>query len=221
MRFPLKRRFINDEQHPFPEGRAAGVVMDALHTSEGEEGMFKGKLLILFGVLSATVELFKTGEILELIESKMLTIPSCAGSRIVPDHGLGSEDQRRSARGADHQPRTRPRHVCGRRVDGHSDRHFAAAWARSSITSYLAPYIIGLEDIHGTVDDDGCHPLSDFEAITTWALWCGVAMMTTASLFAFLSKPKMILKAFSGLFGGRAKEDDDCLKHIELPMAVF
>ena len=29
--FPLKRRFINDEQHPFPEGRAAGIVMDALH----------------------------------------------------------------------------------------------------------------------------------------------------------------------------------------------
>ena len=28
--FPLKRRFINDEQQPFPEGRAAGIVMDAL-----------------------------------------------------------------------------------------------------------------------------------------------------------------------------------------------
>jgi uncharacterized oligopeptide transporter (OPT) family protein len=28
--FPMKRRFINDEQHPFPEGRACGVVLDAL-----------------------------------------------------------------------------------------------------------------------------------------------------------------------------------------------
>jgi uncharacterized oligopeptide transporter (OPT) family protein len=27
--FPLKRRFINEEQMPFPEGRAAGVVLDA------------------------------------------------------------------------------------------------------------------------------------------------------------------------------------------------
>jgi uncharacterized oligopeptide transporter (OPT) family protein len=26
--FPMKRRFINDEQHPFPEGRACGVVLD-------------------------------------------------------------------------------------------------------------------------------------------------------------------------------------------------
>jgi len=29
--FPMKRRFINDEQHPFPEGRPAGVVLDALY----------------------------------------------------------------------------------------------------------------------------------------------------------------------------------------------
>ena len=30
--FPMKRRFINDEQLPFPEGRASGVVLDALYT---------------------------------------------------------------------------------------------------------------------------------------------------------------------------------------------
>ena len=29
--FPLKRRFINEEQMPFPEGYAAGVVLDSLH----------------------------------------------------------------------------------------------------------------------------------------------------------------------------------------------
>ena len=33
--FPLKKRFINDEQLPFPEGRAAGVVMDNLHADDG------------------------------------------------------------------------------------------------------------------------------------------------------------------------------------------
>jgi uncharacterized oligopeptide transporter (OPT) family protein len=30
--FPMKRRFINEEQMPFPEGRASGVVLDALYT---------------------------------------------------------------------------------------------------------------------------------------------------------------------------------------------
>ena len=34
--FPLKRRFINDEQLPFPEGRAAGVVLDALYHGKGD-----------------------------------------------------------------------------------------------------------------------------------------------------------------------------------------
>ncbi|MFM7274055.1 MAG: OPT/YSL family transporter, partial [Gammaproteobacteria bacterium] len=29
--FPLKRRFINDDQLPFPEGRACGVVLDSLY----------------------------------------------------------------------------------------------------------------------------------------------------------------------------------------------
>src|SRR5262245_16139267 len=30
--FPMKRRFVNEEQMPFPEGRASGVVLDALYT---------------------------------------------------------------------------------------------------------------------------------------------------------------------------------------------
>jgi uncharacterized oligopeptide transporter (OPT) family protein len=44
--FPLKKRFINDEQMPFPEGRAAGVVMHSLHTGDASEGIYKAKLLM-------------------------------------------------------------------------------------------------------------------------------------------------------------------------------
>ena len=43
--FPMKRRFINEEQMPFPEGRACGVVLDALYTGSASAGMFKAKLL--------------------------------------------------------------------------------------------------------------------------------------------------------------------------------
>ncbi len=45
--FPFKRRFINDEQQPFPEGRAAGIVMDSLHHGEAAAGMLKAKLLVV------------------------------------------------------------------------------------------------------------------------------------------------------------------------------
>src|SRR5947209_5139579 len=55
--FPFKRRFINDEQQPFPEGRAAGVVMDSLHHGDAASGLLKAKLLVGFGALAALVKL--------------------------------------------------------------------------------------------------------------------------------------------------------------------
>ena len=42
--FPLKRRFINDEQQPFPEGRAVGIVLDALHSTDHPEEAAAGRL---------------------------------------------------------------------------------------------------------------------------------------------------------------------------------
>src|SRR6266852_5956346 len=53
--FPFKRRFINDEQQPFPEGRAAGVVMDALHHGDAAASLLKAKLLVICGGAAAAV----------------------------------------------------------------------------------------------------------------------------------------------------------------------
>src|SRR5215208_1529332 len=63
--FPMKKRFINDEQLPFPEGMAAGVVMDALHDSDEKEGLLKGKLLVGSAGLSALIELFRSDAIMK------------------------------------------------------------------------------------------------------------------------------------------------------------
>ena len=41
--FPMKRRFINDEQQPFPEGRACGVVLDTLYTARRGGGPVQGQ----------------------------------------------------------------------------------------------------------------------------------------------------------------------------------
>jgi hypothetical protein len=49
--FPMKRRFINDDQLPFPEGRACGVVLDSLYTGHAGAGMFKARLLAVSGRL--------------------------------------------------------------------------------------------------------------------------------------------------------------------------
>jgi uncharacterized oligopeptide transporter (OPT) family protein len=47
-------------------------------------------------------------------------------------------------------------------------------------------------------------------------------MMTTSSLWGFLSKPQIIVQAFAGMLGrSRARSAPDSLADIELPMRVF
>ena len=93
---------------------------------------------------------------------------------------------------------------------------------------FLAPWMINAGDIaprmaEGVVVlNDYGDPAYGFGQITQWALWGGVAMMTTASLFSFFSKPGLLLKSFSGMFGKKdAAAEEDCVAHIELPMKVF
>ena len=73
--FPLKRRFINDEQHPFPEGRAAGIVMDSLHTDQGSEGLLKAALLTISAVVSALIKLGSSAIIMGRLKLGALTVP--------------------------------------------------------------------------------------------------------------------------------------------------
>ncbi|MBN1826929.1 MAG: OPT/YSL family transporter, partial [Candidatus Eisenbacteria bacterium] len=62
--FPLKRRFINDEQFPFPEGRAAGVVLDTLHSPDAsKQGIPQEKLLLAFALISGAINLVRDGEL--------------------------------------------------------------------------------------------------------------------------------------------------------------
>lgn len=59
--FPMKRRFINEEQAPFPEGRACGVVLDTLYSSDANVGLFKAKALAVAAVIAGTLK-FISGE---------------------------------------------------------------------------------------------------------------------------------------------------------------
>lgn len=59
--FPMKRRFINDEQQPFPEGRACGVLLDTLYTSDAAVGLFKARSLAFAALFAGTIK-FLIGE---------------------------------------------------------------------------------------------------------------------------------------------------------------
>ncbi|MFM2153480.1 MAG: hypothetical protein RL199_1915, partial [Pseudomonadota bacterium] len=73
--FPLKKRFINDEQLPFPEGRAAGVVMHGLHTGTSSDGVFQSMLLAVTSAFGALVTVLKSEGLMAAIKLPFLRVP--------------------------------------------------------------------------------------------------------------------------------------------------
>lgn len=214
--FPLKKRFINEEQHPFPEGRAAGVVMDALHHGEASEGMLKAKLLVLTGGGSALLKLLQSHDLMAKLKLGFLSVPEYLDGWI---YKLGTL----RIMGTDlRQLTVRPdTDVVMMAAGGLMGIRTGVSLMVGAILNYmiLAPMMIAAGDIHPKVVDGVAK--YGFRQITMWALWGGVAMMTTASLFAFFAKPQILLSAFRGLLRKRAAGQEDLLRNIELPMRVF
>lgn len=219
--FPLKRRFINDEQHPFPEGRAAGVVMDALHTGDAADGLLKAKILAVTGGLAALGQILSSHAIMAKIWLGDWTFPHYLDGWIhttkMGAFRLFGVDMRELTVRADAD-------YIMMAAGGLMGIRTGVSLLLGAVINYmfLAPWMINAGDIIGTTGDDGVIHYG-FRAITTWSLWGGVAMMTTASLFAFFSKPKILISAFKGMFKGKKGEEikEDILRDIELPMRVF
>ncbi|WP_437565580.1 OPT family oligopeptide transporter [Sorangium sp. So ce542] len=216
--FPMKKRFINDEQLPFPEGMAAGVVMDALHESDEEEGLFKAKLLLGGGLASAALELLRDDKVMRALFA-LKSIPHYYDE--VFYHGWFADLLKRW--GLSPALRGIPLNELTIRFDtsiifvatgGLMGIRTGASLLLGGILNYwiLAPLLIQ----HGIILPRNGH--YGFGQITLWALWGGVACMTTSSLYAFFSKPKVILDAFRGLSKkGGAR---DVLADIELPVKL-
>ena len=79
--FPLKRRFINEEQLPFPEGRACGVVLDALYTGSAEAGLFKTRLLTITTGLTAFLQLIMSDGWMKLLQFGVFRMDRWTGLR--------------------------------------------------------------------------------------------------------------------------------------------
>lgn len=216
--FPLKRRFINDEQQPFPEGRAVGIIMDALHAGDARQGWFKARVLLWSSLAAAGVKLFQSGEILDRLKLGFLTIPEYLDGWLhrVGTWKLGGVDLRELTVRCDTD-------FVLMAIGGLVGLRTGIALLVGAVLNYLvlAPWAIGLGDVVGRPDEAGAMHYG-FRAIAKWGLWWGVAMMTTASLLAFLAKPGLIAGAFRGLLRGRVGDStSDALRRIELPMRVF
>lgn len=231
--FPMKRRFINDEQHPFPEGQAAGVVMDTLHSSDASVGLFKAKVLAVAAGVAAFIK-FLQAEAIHTWLQVALWIPS----------GLTRQDwQKQLDEGSKriwvfHEDLFQLFGLTGDRAltwrgiklsqltvvpaldlalmgaGGLMGIRAGASLMLGAILNYLilAPWMISVGDIKPVNGAYG------FRVITQWSLWPGVAAMVVASFVAFFAKPAVITSAFHGMFGKRS--DEDLLKDIEVPLWI-
>lgn len=219
--FPMKRRFINDEQHPFPEGQAAGVVMDTLHSSDAAVGLFKAKVLGIAAGLAAYLKLMQSAGIAQWIQQSVLGIKE----RFVylPEeifHMLGwtgPKEPKWMGIPMTQLTITPALDVAMIGAGGLMGIRSGVSLMIGAVLNYfvLVPWMIEIGDIlpkPGTTDVFG------LRQITFWSLWPGVAAMVVASFVTFFAKPGTIASAFKGLFSKRT--GDDPLKDIEFPMWI-
>jgi uncharacterized oligopeptide transporter (OPT) family protein len=229
--FPLKRRFINDEQLPFPEGRAAGVVLDALYTGAAGAGMFKARLLAVTAAIAATWQLLVSDGWMKLLQFKLLAMDKWAGmkepwtiherldsyyyaaSTYVP-RIMGTDIRQLGLR------LTFDIAMLG--VGGLMGVAVATSCLLGAFINFvvLAPIMIQAGDIVVRVAADGkAVPISRIEIVNQWSLWWGVTMMVVGSIVSLVGRPEIIMSAFRRKAPGE-KRGHDVLKHIELPLWV-
>jgi len=233
--FPMKRRFINEDQAPFPEGRACGVVLDSLYDGRGDEGVFKAKLLGWVGGGAALYQAIVSDGWMKLVQFKLLAMDKWA-ALAEPWHLHERLDDYYYAWAAKAQGflpsilgtdlrtlglrLTLDVAVLG--VGGLMGLVIAASCFLGAFINFvvLAPLMIQMGDIAPRLGLNGQPvPLSRVEIVNQWSLWWGVTMMVVGAMVSLLAKPEI----FKGLFKKRVKAADagtDVLKDIEVPLWI-
>jgi uncharacterized oligopeptide transporter (OPT) family protein len=206
--FPMKRRFINEEQMPFPEGRASGVVLDALYTGAAAAGMFKAKLLAVVGLGTAAYQFLISDGLMKLLQFKLLRMHEWLGmkepwvfherldsyfyaaSTYVP-RILGTDIRQLGLR------LTLDLAMFG--IGGLMGMAVAASCLLGMFINFviLAPLMIQVGDIAPRLSPTGATvPLSRAEIVNQWSLWWAVTMMVVGSLVSLFAKPEIFTSAF-------------------------
>ena len=231
--FPMKRRFINDEQLPFPEGRASGVVLDALYTGAAATGMFKARLLGYTALLTGVYQAIVSDGWMKLLQFKILRMDQWAGMKEpwTFHERLDSYYYAAAAKANLYIPTILGTDIrtLGLRltldaamlgVGGLMGIVVATSCLLGAFINFviLAPIMIQAGDIVARVGPTGAIvPISRVEIVNQWSLWWGVTMMVVGSLVSLFGRPEI----FKGLFKRSAKSDGtDVLKHIEFPLWI-
>jgi OPT family oligopeptide transporter len=206
--FPLKKRFINDEQLPFPEGYAAGIVLSNLHDEKGgKDGMLKAKILGGGAGVSALLETLRNESVMTSLKLKFLAIPEYIDEiiyRFATPTLMGTPLKDMTIRMETSIVMVGAGGIMGIKT--------GLSLLIGAVINYF--FLVPMMIKNGVIEH------ANFKSITMWSLWGGVAMMTTASLFSFLSKPAVFTEAFSKLFSKKKKKKKDVLESIELPLWI-
>ena len=209
--FPLKKRYINDEQLPFPEGYAAGVVLDNLHESDGKEGLLKAKILGFGAIAAAVIELLRSKLVMAKMGLKFLTLPAHWDHLIYKfaTPKIGGISLKELTIGLDSS-------IVMMGTGMLMSIKATTSMLLGACINYfiIAPVLINKGIIVGT----------GFKNITMWALWGGASMMTTSSIFSFLISGNT-LSSITEFFKRKdekknKKHHSDILASIELPRMV-
>jgi uncharacterized oligopeptide transporter (OPT) family protein len=229
--FPMKRRFINDEQLPFPEGRASGVVLDALYTGQAAAGMFKARLLAYTAVWTGVYQALISDGWMKLLQFKILRMDQWAGLKEpwTLHERLDSYYYAAAAKANLYIPTILGTDIrqLGLRltldaamlgIGGLMGIAVATSCLLGAFINFviLAPIMIQAGDIVARVGPTGAVvPISRAEIVNQWSLWWAVTMMVVGSLVSLFGRPEI----FKGLFKRGAKGDGtDVLAHIEFPL---
>jgi len=237
--FPMKRRFINEDQLPFPEGRACGVVLDALYTGHAAAGMLKARLLTLTGLIAGGYQVLVSDGWMKLIQFKILRLDQWAGLR-EPWHLSERLDVYYYSAAAKLQWWT-PKILgtdfrqLGLRlsldaamlgIGGLMGIRVATSCVLGAFINFavLAPIMIQRGEIKAYTAPSGTLVnISRSEIVNQWSLWWGVTMMVVGSLVGLLAKPDLFTGAFQALrrrapAAAAGPAPDDPLHAIELPL---
>ncbi len=236
--FPMKRRFINEDQLPFPEGRAAGVVLDALYTGQAEAGMFRAKLLGVTAAFTALYQFIASDGWMRLLQFKILRMDKWAGMT-EPWHWQERFDQYYYNAAAKFNlwiPKIMGSDIrqLGLRltldaamlgVGGLMGIRVATSVLLGTLVNFviLAPIMIQRGDIAPyTAPSGALVQISRPEIVNQWSLWWGVSMMVVGAMVGLFAKPEIFTNAFKALTTKkeRANPEADPLRHIELPLWI-
>lgn len=230
--FPMKRRFVNDEQQPFPEGRACGVVLDTLYTSDASVGLFKARALALAGALAGGITFLSGENLMKLVQERWLGLAKAwhlphnldqwwydlAEKGVVPIPRLANVDLRQLALSP-----TLDLAMIG--AGGLMGIRAASSMLIGMILNFaiIVPWMISLGELQpraGSVAE-GTAVFGRAWILNHWALWWGISIMVVASMVSLFARPQVFVEAFRGL--GRRRETGsrtDPVGHIELPVKV-